>query len=183
MEKKRWNKSGQFYLIAAIVIISLIIGFIGIANYSKKKSSEKMNYLRDELNIETAYIVQYGINNNGTSLEAINYMLYDTADFYVNETIIEEIYFVLADMSIPIPRVAVSAWANPFPDSIIIDGSTKLFEGKTFSDNYKDLYYTPTANSTTIKINNISYTFDLKPGVNIYFVISNGDYVASNKNF
>ena len=174
------NRRGQFYLIAAIVIISIIIGFTSISNYSKDVNSETINNLRDELHIETGQIVEYGVNQYPTGkLENINYLLNETSEVYVKTTPIKEMYFILADMSTP--RVAVSAWLDPFPENLTIDGNLISSFNKEFSENYKVIYYTPTSNSTAININDIPYEFELKPGVNIYFVISGGDYVATNK--
>src|SRR3989344_4139149 len=61
----KWNKevsdkNGQFYLLAAIVIIAIIIGFASVSNYIKNKSSVTVYNLRDELGIEGAQVLDFG---------------------------------------------------------------------------------------------------------------------------
>jgi hypothetical protein len=50
---KRGGRKGQFYLIAAIVIITMIAGIFTIANYSKKQDISKVYDLKKELEIES----------------------------------------------------------------------------------------------------------------------------------
>ena len=59
---KRVDRRGQFYLIAAIVIIAIIIGFVTVQNYSQKPTT-KIYDLSDELGIESDQVVEYGIVN------------------------------------------------------------------------------------------------------------------------
>ena len=174
------NKSGQFYLIAAIVIISLVIGFTGIANYSKKTNSERINGIRDEMQIETAKIVEYGVENYNyiERLAKINELLKNVSEIYSNYSGVEEFYYVLGDTS----SVAISAYMKDFPETANIDGTETIWD-KSLGDNYKIIYHTPTSSTLTIKMNNIDYAFELTSGLNLYFIISKGDYVATNKNF
>lgn len=62
-KNKMTNKRGQFYLIAAVVIISIIIGFIGIQNYSQRTSFEEIYNLGEELKIESEKVIDYGVYN------------------------------------------------------------------------------------------------------------------------
>ncbi len=47
------TRRGQFYLIAAIVIIGLIAGMLAITNYSKKQGTSLVYDLKDELEVES----------------------------------------------------------------------------------------------------------------------------------
>ena len=171
------GKNGQFYLIAAIVIISVLVGFTSVSNYSKKKTNEEINDLRDELQIETAQIVEYGINGGETFEEInVNY-LNEIAEYYVTSQGIEEIYFVLGKTT----GVAVSAYLDPFPENLIIDGSPRQIS-KTVNDNFKIVHYTPLGNSVSLEINEINYEFEIGSGINLYFIISKEGYIATNKN-
>ena len=192
--RRGWNKSGQFYLIAAIVIISVIIGFTSIANYSKKKSSEKMNDLRDELQIETSKILEYGMNNypstgrlacinegddsTACTTKPGNRGLKEIAEIYMDYTDVENMYFILGDTR----RITISAYLQLVPENIFVEGVSPddpLFQPN--QDEYYFKYYTPVGNEITININEIPYTFELKPGMNLYFIISKEGYVATNK--
>jgi len=54
------GRGGQFYLVAAIVIITILIGFSVVSNYSRNKEVVKLYDLKQELNIETAKVLEYG---------------------------------------------------------------------------------------------------------------------------
>ena len=54
------GKRGQFYLMAAIIIITVIVGFVTISNYSRKKTSVKIYDLGEELGIESQNVLDYG---------------------------------------------------------------------------------------------------------------------------
>ncbi len=56
---KLGDKSGQFYLLAAIIIIAFIIGFVAISNYSKKRTPVKVNDFGEELKIESEKVLDY----------------------------------------------------------------------------------------------------------------------------
>ena len=63
MKKNKSDKRGQFYLIAAIVIIAIIIGFATITNSFKKGSvdEKKVYFLSNELDTEGAYVIDYSV--------------------------------------------------------------------------------------------------------------------------
>ena len=172
------NRKGQFYLIAAIVIISVIVGFTGISNYSKKEKNEKINDLRDELQIETAKIMEYGINNYqviGRSTK-ISELLEEDVRIYAGNSEIENMYFILGEPT----KVIISAYLKSLPENLSIDDNSTLFQPAT--NNYESIYYAPAENKIIIGVNNIPYEFELKSGINLYFIISKGNYIATNKN-
>lgn len=211
MQRKRWNKSrkskisccnffpknrkGQFYLIAAIVIISIIIGFTSVANYSKKKSSEQMNYLRDEMQIETAKIIEYGVNtypavkrlaciNKGkdstTCSDATNGGLKEVAEIYASYTDVENMYFILADKT-DAGRAIVSVYLKSMPTTFSIDAGGEIEIAPVKYEYTSSEFFTPVGNTITININEVPYKFELKSGMNLYFIISKEGYVATNK--
>ena len=65
------QKRGQFYLVAAIVIISLIVGFSVVSNYATNKEVVKLYDLKEELGIESANVLKYGTYQSVTDLEAL----------------------------------------------------------------------------------------------------------------
>lgn len=54
------GRGGQFYLVAAIVIITILIGFSVVSNYSRNKEVVRLYDLKQELSIETARVLEYG---------------------------------------------------------------------------------------------------------------------------
>ncbi|MFA5019673.1 MAG: hypothetical protein WC533_01090 [Candidatus Pacearchaeota archaeon] len=58
------NKRGQFYLIAAIIIIIIVLGIVKTTNYILvKKEKGEVNKLNKEVNLEIMAVSQYGIIN------------------------------------------------------------------------------------------------------------------------
>lgn len=56
----RWtDKRGQFYLIAAFIIITVVVGFIAVSNYSTSRSFTRIYALKDELTIEAEKVLDY----------------------------------------------------------------------------------------------------------------------------
>ena len=56
-EMKRGNKRGQLYLIAALIIVFVIIGFFSLGNYAKKQKTDVKIYdIAKELEIETGNV-------------------------------------------------------------------------------------------------------------------------------
>lgn len=157
--KRGMNKRGQFYLLAAMIIITLIVGFASVSNYAQKKSDVKVYDLKDELNIESGKVLEYGTFSNQM----------ETGDFiekyaiYAGEN--KEIYFVYGNENqIEFVRfgaiVGSVSLAGEEPSNIPVMGeeyATIIPQGKKTVD-------------VTIGIN--SYEFELKPGQNFFFVIS-----------
>ena len=74
------KKGGQFYLVAAIVIITILIGFSVVSNYSRNKEVVLLYDLKQELNIETARVLEYGIYQE----EAAKTVLSEFAESYAD---------------------------------------------------------------------------------------------------
>lgn len=53
------QKRGQFFLVAAVIIVIVILGFIVISNYAKKEKYIKVNDMKDELEIESQKVLDY----------------------------------------------------------------------------------------------------------------------------
>src|SRR3989338_965559 len=79
------QKRGQFYLVAAIIIISLIVGFAVVSNYAKKKAVIKLYDLKQELGIESGSVLDYGTYNKYNK-EAMKNLLQDFIEEYVQYT-------------------------------------------------------------------------------------------------
>jgi len=171
------DKSGQFYLIATVIIIAVVIGFVTISNYAQKQESVKIYDLGEELNIEGENVLDYGIYNgldkNATAELLKNFI--ETYSEYLGEDI--DIYLIVGDDE----SLIVIGQEEGLEEDIEIDfGLTgnaiknlKKYARKTF---------TPTAslevgNKIRIKIkkdngNDNEYEFELKEGENFYFIIS-----------
>jgi len=143
------NKKGQFYLIAAIIIITIILGFVAISNYSKKKSAIKIYDLGEELGIESENVLDFGTYNeyNETEMETLLNDFIEIYATYIEEGI--EIYFIFGNF-----------------EKITVIGYQEL-EDVPFMD-----VYTDPGKEVIVTINSVEYKFKLKPGENFYFIIS-----------
>lgn len=159
------NRRGQFYLIAAIVIISVVIGFAVISNSPKKDIPVKLYDLKQELGIESAEVLEYGTYNelNETEMKALlqnfvtEYVAYAGAD--------RNLYFLFGNSG----KILVMAYQNLVSESASIDvgeGTTPLIIDGSPQE------FIPEGNKVTITLGAIPYDFTLKAGENFYFVIS-----------
>ncbi len=67
------NKRGQFFIIAAIIIITVIISIVTVSNYSQPKQTTKLYDLGQELGIESQQVLDYGTYNelNDTEMQSL----------------------------------------------------------------------------------------------------------------
>ena len=147
------NKSGQFYLVATIIIVVLFLSFATIKNHSIKRDNlEVYNYV-DELKIEGAWILDYSEATGINEFEefAKSYSYYVGGD--------KEIYFIYGKSTGPI-------------------GFT--YEGEIRTN----LNPTVSGGNVTINVEENSHSFELKPGQNFYFVMSDSykdqKYIVTN---
>ena len=88
------RKRGQFYLITTILIISVIAGLILVTNYSQKKSNVDLDYLREELILESEKVIDHGLNNN----KDMKGLLTDFTTKYPNYSPADDFYFLFGNI-------------------------------------------------------------------------------------
>ena len=166
------NRGGQFYLLAAIVIVAVIIGVAGVSNYSKKKTNAKLIDLGEELGIEGGNVLEHGIyHGNGNKIGEFSEKYND----YAGEG--KDLYFIFGDED----KIFVLTYEEIFAGNFCVGevcNPQNIESATTFPIN-------PSGGSEIrIKIDENEYTFDLKPGENFYFVISQEiegeQYVVTN---
>ena len=160
--KRGWNKSGQFYLVSAIILAAIVISVIAVSNYSKKNEYLDLNSLRDELNIESAAVLDYGLNQ-GLSQALMNQRLTDFTQRYINsESRDKNLYFVFGNQE----NVTLKGYQKTSHvvslDNMAVTSSSGEFSGTL----------DPTGSSVTLNVDENSYIFTLKNGENFYFIIS-----------
>jgi len=144
------QKRGQFYLIAALIIIAVIIGFAGISNYIQKKEVIKLYDLGEELGIESQNVLDFGTYNEYNQ---------------------EQMQDLLEDF--------IASYAEYIEEGIDISFIFGNYEEITIIT-YQELAVNPTTETfepfpggrVTVIINGTNYSFRLRPGENFYFVIS-----------
>lgn len=160
--KRGWNKSGQFYLVSAIILAAIVISVIAVSNYSKKNEYLDLNSLREELQIETAKVLDYGINNK-LSQSAMNQQLRDFSQLYIDsESRDKNLYFVFGDQA----NITLKGYQKT-PHVVSLDNKAITSSSGEFSGTLD-----PAGNSVTLNVDENSYIFTLKNGENFYFIIS-----------
>jgi hypothetical protein len=167
------NCKGQFFLIAAIIIIVVTIGIVTVSNYAGEKESVKLYDLGEELGIESQNVLDYGTYSqlNEDEMKMLmenfiqNYVDYigDTGNLYFVFGNKQKIY-VVGYQELTNESVCITLNPATDPDAECIPlqtiGSTQEF---------------PSAGEEIewvfINIENYEYQFKLNPGENFYFVI------------
>ena len=152
------NKKGQFYLLAAIIIVAVIIGFAAVSNYAKKKSDVKIYDLGEELGIEGGQVLEFGTYKTGDAGTKLGEFseLYTS---YAGEN--KELYFIFGDEN----KITVATYADIISGTIALSG-----ESTTSSlDITKQIYTTqnidnPADKVTITTLGGGNYDYTLKPG-------------------
>ncbi len=160
------NKRGQFYLIAAIIIIAVIIGFVAVSNYLEKDESTKVYDLGEELKIESAQVLDYGIYNELDEVDMAG-LLVGFIEEYSKYGEINKLYFIFGNTE----KIIFLGYQE-------LEGEVTIETGSGISDllhlygrtPLNETYVSP-GSKVIVKINGVEYAFDLKPGENFYFIL------------
>lgn len=158
------NKRGQFYLIAAVVIIALIIGFAVVSSSPKKTAPIKLYDLGQELGIESQNVIAYGTYNelNDQQMQQLWTQFVQEYASYAGQG--KNLYFVFGNSA----GISVMAYQTLAEDASINVGTgyNPLHIGGEVQQ------FTPSGNTVTIAVGTEKYNFNLATGQNFYFVIS-----------
>ena len=172
------NKSGQFYLVAAVVLAGVIIGITATSNYSKKEESPGINELREEIQIEGAKTLDYGVKN-GFSQVQMNQLMQNFTRYYTNYEGINKknFYFLFGTRS----NITVSGYQKESKTVVLFSGSSQIIiaqEEGNFTGSID-----PSENNVSLYIDENPYNFNLSSGENFYFVVTQnvggGEYIVT----
>lgn len=168
------KKRAQFYLIAAAVIIAVIVGFILIRNSaSSSKSGAKIYDLSEELEVETGSVYDYGVYNEKETDKLIENWTEKYFQYSKTQQV-EDWIFVYGDRR-ELDAITFSVVSSGTV-GIIIGGTTTNIDIKKDVIS-KSIIQNP-AGKVDIKFQNFTYSFDLKQGENLFFIIKSQGYVA-----
>lgn len=161
------EKRGQFYLMAAIIIIIIILGFIAIKSYIKTEDTKTAVYdLEKEFGLESGKVVDYTIYS-GADFDTI---MYNWTQIYMKEKNQNVDEFVVVYGNSTSQSMMNLTKTNT---GVVAIGGTSLAIGSA------------TIGRTNIQGNNISvmlggitYNFNLGSGKNFVFLIRERGYVA-----
>jgi len=162
---KKGDETGQFYLISAVVLAILVIGFFTIANYSREDSDAKLTYLKEEIQTESRYLFDYGLYNEISDLELHGLLINFTQDYIDYQKKNTNLYFIFGDKD----NITVTGYQKTQKDVSISSGSSATITNETgeFMGGID-----PEIDTLTLSIDNTPYEFDLTKGKNFYFVLS-----------
>ena len=161
---RRGDKTGQFYLIAAIILAAIIIGITTVSNYSKKEKSFEVYDLKGELQIESENTLDYGIYKEFNELQMYG-LLDDFTQAYIDsESHDKDLYFVFGNENkITLKGFQKTPQTVRLNNAIITTGS-EAFVG--------DINPGAGEENLRVSIAGNTYDFKLEPGENFYFIIS-----------
>ncbi|MFH1787514.1 MAG: hypothetical protein ABH811_01875 [archaeon] len=171
------KKRGQFYLIGALVIIIVIIGFASITNYSKTKSYTKTYDLTEELKIESANVLDYGTYNEIGINQMKNLLKEAVKSYSSTHDDLDELYFVFGNSETIVfmgyqqlveeLNLEINTNLDGESSSLILTKKKVEFYDETgpgIEQVFVEVFYDAEKSS--------KYNFELNPGTNFYFILS-----------
>lgn len=169
------EKRGQFYLIAAIVIVGVLIGIVTVSNFVVEHN-KNYNFLdlQDELKLESENVINYGVYDD----EDLSLLLENFAENYaeyIGEN--QDVLFVYGNeetLSETPPKVYwVSLFNVQSQISLTIGGSKPSLDinVRELSDGNVEV----NGEIVLITIDDVNYEFELKEGNNFFFVVREGE--------
>ena len=165
--KRGFNKRGQFYLVTVVVIAALIMGISVVSNYSKKEVSPGIEELRDEIKIEGAKTMGYGISS-GFSNAQMKTLMQNFTRYYVLYEGREkkDIYFLFGEST----NMTVSGYQGTNKVVIISSGVSQNVVTQS-SGNFTGSVAT-NGSMIVLSIDGKPNSFPIKPAQNFYFVVA-----------
>jgi len=158
MSKK--GRKAQFYLIAAIIIVAIVIGMAGFTTYFVKKNNTKVYDLNKELKLESESVINYGILKD--EIELSNTLINFTKMYgeYIGSDY--DIYFVYGNQN----DMKALKYSQINTGSVSIGISViPMKQGEVIPVPIQQ------AGPVKIIIEDKTYDFNLKEGENFFFVI------------
>jgi hypothetical protein len=153
------EKRGQFYLVAGIVIIGLLIGYATAYNYFVKKPSIRVEDMKEEIKTEIGKILDNSVYLGTETDSAIKQFTDSYADYTGTD---KDLYFIFGDAT-NIKAVKYQTAINePFEVNDV-----RVTENGVTTD-----LGTPATGTVDALVNDGLYRFEIKQGENFYFIIS-----------
>lgn len=171
------NKRGQFYLITTIIIITIIASLVVVSNYSNQRSDVKINYIKEEIEIESEKVLDYALKNNKNIKESLENFTKTYSD-YSNA---ENLYFLFGNEN----EITLAGYKKLSSGNIFINaGFGNEMNFSLNKEEYKSTSFLNPSPSINITIEGIKYQFLIRSGENFYYIMHreiNGDiYILSN---
>ena len=162
------DKRGQFYLVAAMIIIAVIMGIFGVTNYIKKSNSAgSLDNLKEKLDIEISKNMEYAFEKGLTS-EEMDTMWESFTEIEINNSDSKtNILFLFGNDN----STTAKGIQRDESGEIYIDtgsGKTLLKSGK---GEYRESF-TITGNTITITDGGEEHIYNIQKGQHFYYLLS-----------
>jgi|SRR3989344_2228223 len=168
------NKRGQFYIIAAIIIVTILIGSTSIVSYAKlSKRPKNIESLGQELNEEGSRIVSHGISNDkDIKILLNNFTDSEFAPYFLEKTDGTNIIFVYGNAS-NLSAVKYDTTSTGTISANIGSGSINWVEASSFAERIQVIPTDPLVVNITLESGiEREYEFKLRNNNEMfYFVI------------
>lgn len=160
------KKRGQFFLIAAIIIVMILVGLIGFINYTHFEKEDSMKELQEELENEITYTLNYGAINDLSDNE-FNILFKNLSSIYINKSSDKTNIFLYGKA--PGAITAKGKNSEDLNISINVDGAESILK-----DGIGEFEkgYTLSGNLIYINISENQYTFAFNEGQNFKYFIA-----------
>jgi len=161
-------KGGQFFLVAAIVIILILIGLASIYTFvNTSKEDVTFQGLSDELNYESAQVIDNGIFNN-LNQEQINQNIRNLTSFYALSNPESDLIFLYGNKK----EVTILIYNNSELGNIgISSGGTSALEPVSTRRTFITETFEPDSDEVSISLKDGTYYFQIREGQNFYIII------------
>jgi hypothetical protein len=171
------NKRGQFYIIAAIIILLAVAGIIGVKTYTSTTPKPRtIQNMGDELKKESFRIVDYGIYNGKNTNELLDKFTENYSSYFLQKTNNANVIFVYGNNT-DLYAVKYDSASTGSVSADIGGGGAAGWNTYTNFVNKTQIIIgsLPTGTSGNKKVNvtifKKEYDFDLKNNQMFYFVI------------
>lgn len=178
------NKRGQFYIVAAIIIVLIAVGFLAVSNYTTTEEDIRIYDLRDKLDIESAKVLDHGTYQELNDTELKQLLINFTRQYNDTE---ENLLFIFGDEN----NVTIIEYSELEPSNItFVEEGEEEETDITLEENGDGESRQGEFSSGTgivrviVTFGEEDYTFEIKEGENFYFIIQiefkGGEYVVTS---
>jgi hypothetical protein len=165
------NKRAQFYLMGAVILIGILLGYLEISNSYRINNFENIYFSGDEIEIECSKILEYlAYQSDLTEIQKLD-ILEQFVELYSKNSYAENSYFVFGTSE----EMIISAYRKKSSGTIFIYCDEEVPEEVSID---KGIFTTASCvlvNNINITIDDINNEFEVKEGKNIYFILNEED--------
>ncbi|MBX4212550.1 hypothetical protein KW787_03805 [Candidatus Pacearchaeota archaeon] len=162
------NKKGQFFLIAALVIVSILVGLAAVYTSTTTTKPNPVVYtLSNEISYEGSQVIDHGVFQ-ALSKDEISKDIKNLTEYYSAVNPDKDIVVVYGNQTL----AQVLEYDNTGKGKVCFDVGGGECPGIDIRDVEKKNYdIRPDENTVRITISDVPYEFTLKQGENFYIVI------------